>query len=227
MRESTSVGVTIPAGLKGCQINQTRSLSVGGGTYSYRALLNGGEIAASSGATRSGTFFLDVDDVDIAPGGRLQLAFRYTAGAGPSASDGVWLDNVSLTCIQAVGQGTSYGFLDGTSMAAPHVTGAAALLFSLNPSASVAQVRSALMATVDRSPCLRAGRRPAAASTRPSRSTRSASRTRASRAPQKIDKIEQSDVHVRALRRAAAAAASSASSTAARSPPARAPRPSR
>jgi subtilisin family serine protease len=148
VHESTSVGVTLPAGLQGCRINQTRVLSVGGGTYSYRALLDGAEIAASTGATRSGTFFLDVDDGDVAPGGRLQLAFRYTAGGAPSSSDGVWLDNISFTCIQAVGQGTSYGFLDGTSMAAPHVTGSAALLFSLNPSASVAQVRSALMATV-------------------------------------------------------------------------------
>jgi subtilisin family serine protease len=148
VRESTSVGVTLPAGLQGCRINQTRVLSVGGGIYSYRALLDGREITSSTGATRSGTFFLDVDDADVAPGGRLQLAFRYTAGPAPSASDGVWLDGISFTCIQAVGQGTSYGFLDGTSMAAPHVTGAAALLFSLNPSASVAQVRSALMATV-------------------------------------------------------------------------------
>jgi subtilisin family serine protease len=147
VRESTSVGVTIPAGLKACEIHQTRLLSVGGGTYSYRALLDGVQIASSS-ATRSGTFFLDVNDGNVAPGGRLQLAFRYTAGAVPSASDGVWLDNISFTCLEPVGQGTGYGFLDGTSMAAPHVTGAAALLFSLNPSASVAQVRSALFATV-------------------------------------------------------------------------------
>lgn len=148
VRESTSVGVTIPAGLKACRINQSRVLSVGGGTYAYRAMLNGSEIASSTGATRSGSFFLDVPDGNVAPGGRLQLAFRYTAGPAPSASDGVWLDNISFSCLQPVGQGTGYGFLDGTSMAAPHVTGTAALLFSLNPSASVAQVRTALFATV-------------------------------------------------------------------------------
>ncbi len=149
VRESTSVAVTLPAGLRSCRITQSRTLSVGGGTYAYRALLDGREIAASSGATRSGNFFLDVPDGNVAAGGRLQLAFGYTAGPAPSPSDGVWLDNIGFTCIQAVGSATSYGFLDGTSMAAPHVTGAAGLLFSLSPSASVAQVRAALMATVD------------------------------------------------------------------------------
>ena len=150
VRESTSVGVTIPAGLRGCRITQSRTLSVGGGTYGYRVLLDGREIAAPAAPpTSSGNFFLDVDDARVAAGGRLQLAFRYTAGASPSASNGVWLDAVGFTCMEAVGQGASYGFLDGTSMAAPHVTGTAALLFSLNPSATVAQVRAALMATVD------------------------------------------------------------------------------
>jgi hypothetical protein len=110
-------------------------------------LLNGRAIVSSS-PTTSGTFALDVDDSDVAGGGRLQLSFGYTAGAAPSASDGVWLDDIHFTCAEPVGAGVSYGFLDGTSMAAPHVTGAAALLFSLDPAASVAQVRAALLATV-------------------------------------------------------------------------------
>jgi thermitase len=148
VRESTSVGVTLPPGQRSCAITQTRVLSVGGGTYSYRAMLDGRTVDGSSGVTRSGSFIFPLADRDVAAGGRLQLAFSYRAGPSPSPGDGVWLDDVGFSCMQPLGQASGYELLDGTSMAAPHVTGAAALLFSLNPAASVAQVRAALLATV-------------------------------------------------------------------------------
>lgn len=44
---------------------------------------------------------------------------------------------------------SSYGPLSGTSMATPHVTGAAALLAAYNPSLSVASLKATLMNTVD------------------------------------------------------------------------------
>jgi subtilisin family serine protease len=50
-----------------------------------------------------------------------------------------------------------YGFKTGTSMAAPHVTGAAALLLAQTPGASTAQLRSAILSSVDPLPSL-AGR---------------------------------------------------------------------
>jgi hypothetical protein len=45
--------------------------------------------------------------------------------------------------------GASWGLLSGTSMAAPHVAGAAALLKQRHPSWTVAQIKSALMLTGD------------------------------------------------------------------------------
>ena len=42
---------------------------------------------------------------------------------------------------------TTYSYLSGTSMAAPHVTGAAALVWSVNPSWTYAQVRSKILST--------------------------------------------------------------------------------
>jgi len=148
VRESTSEPVTLPPGLRSCELDQTRWLSLGrSGSYTYTVLLDGIPIATRSPSS-SGSFFLPLDDATVAAGGSLQVSFSYSAGLFPSASDGAWVTDVVFRCVEPVGQGTSYGYLDGTSMAAPFVTGAAALLFSLNPSASVTQVREALFATV-------------------------------------------------------------------------------
>jgi subtilisin family serine protease len=50
--------------------------------------------------------------------------------------------------IQSTFPGGTYGILSGTSMATPHVTGAAALYAARNPSASAAQIKAAILNSV-------------------------------------------------------------------------------
>ena len=53
------------------------------------------------------------------------------------------------TRIESDRPGSSYGYMSGTSMATPHVSGVAALAFAHKPSASVAAVRQAVLGGAD------------------------------------------------------------------------------
>jgi len=157
VRETTSAPVTLPPN-GGCRLKQARHVELSAGdNFRYSVLLDGVEKLASQpeSSTEPGleSRFL-VLPTSFQAGGSVQVRFRFTAGPAPEPIAGVWLDDVSLVCAQAVGQGSAYAFLQGTSMAAPHVSGAAALLFSLNPGATVTQVRKALLDGADPVPSL-------------------------------------------------------------------------
>lgn len=157
VRETTSPPVTIPPN-SGCKLNQTRRVSLAAGDeYRYSVFLDGVEKIATSppssaepGLERR---FLELP-TSFDAGGEAKVRFRFKAGSAPATGSGVWLDDISIVCVQGIGQADSYGFLQGTSMAAPHVTGAAALLFSRVPSASVTEIREALLSGVDKVPSL-------------------------------------------------------------------------
>src|SRR5947209_2448250 len=78
------------------------------------------------------------------------------SGRRPAGPTPVWLrrqpdvaaPGVSIFSSEPARRGT-WGYLDGTSMATPHVAGAAALLLQRHPSWTVAQVKSALVLTGD------------------------------------------------------------------------------
>jgi subtilisin family serine protease len=154
VREATlATAASLPAGLGACRIQGMRLRK--GGSFSYGLYVNGIEEHFNSAET-AGSALLPFRTVPITGlGGKTaKLFFRYTASPSPAAGDGVWLDDLELSCYAPLSAPLSYAFLEGTSMAAPHVTGAAGLLFSLKPSATVAEVKQDLLSTVDPDPAL-------------------------------------------------------------------------
>ena len=65
------------------------------------------------------------------------------------ARDGAHVDNIAVNCRSSNYAGTDFDNKNGTSMASPHVAGAAALILSRVPRLSSTRLRQALLTTVD------------------------------------------------------------------------------
>ena len=84
----------------------------------------------------------------------VQYRFAFVSNSS-IVNDGVYLDDVRAYCVSGTPSATTdYQFLQGTSMATPHVTGVVGLLLSVNPNLTVAQIRNAILNTGDASPDL-------------------------------------------------------------------------
>jgi len=68
--------------------------------------------------------------------------------------DGWYIDDVAVTAASSSYDGTEYRFLNGTSMAAPHVAGVAALVKGENSLLTAADIKSIIAGTVDLKPFL-------------------------------------------------------------------------
>ncbi|HET7416959.1 MAG TPA: S8 family serine peptidase [Solirubrobacterales bacterium] len=148
--ESTT-GTALPAGTGSCRIKGMRYRK--GGSLTYGLFLDGSTAGArefTSGETAGGAMvsFRTVPILGLG-GHSLQMFFEYGADSTPLGTEGAWLDDLRLECYAPLTAPLAHAFLDGTSMAAPHVSGAAALLFSLKPDATVTEVRDALLDSVD------------------------------------------------------------------------------
>ncbi len=69
---------------------------------------------------------------------------------GSNTDDGAYVDDVAVKCRTTSFNATSYGFMNGTSMASPHVAGAAAFLFTKFPTASVAEIKDKILRSADK-----------------------------------------------------------------------------
>jgi subtilisin family serine protease len=151
-------GIPVPAGSGSCTVSGLRFRRAdSGSSFFYSVLSDGVPVFTNTGSSNtSGSQMARFSTVPITGlgGHSVKVSFGYDAGPSPTATNGIWLDDIELTCYAPLSTPPGYEFLQGTSMAAPHVTGAAALLFSLKPTATVAEVRDALLGGVDHLPSL-------------------------------------------------------------------------
>jgi subtilisin family serine protease len=98
-------------------------------------------------ATYSGSLnepeFNDLSDFDGTT--TFYLRFRLQTDADATVGDGAKIDNLALSCLGTSFSDSDYFSVSGTSMAAPHVSGVAALLWSAVPSAPVSEVKAELL----------------------------------------------------------------------------------
>lgn len=146
------------SGVRNCRISYDLNLSVQGGD---RLLIEGSADGTTWSVINSWHFpthgwaYAIKDELGTSATGQdaYQIRFRLKTNAQRHA-DGASIDNVFLECTGSDYTSDSFAYYNGTSMAAPHVAGAAALAFSVAPDATALEIKEVLLAGVDVRPDL-------------------------------------------------------------------------
>jgi thermitase len=141
------------SGRLGCRVEYAVRLTteLGADKLSLEASRDGANwtvISEMSGSTQENFFELndDLSSFDDEPAAYLR--YHLTTN-GSVTADGAQLDDISIRCLSGTYAGDELGYREGTSMAAPYVSGAAALVLAKYPTLGTAGVRDALLRGVD------------------------------------------------------------------------------
>lgn len=135
------------------------SNSWGGGEYS-QALFDTITLAKGLGVlfiAAAGNEGMDTDNITVYPAG-YKVDNVISVGASNSNDDPAFFSNYGCSSVDVFAPGedilstmpdNNYNYLSGTSMATPHISGMAAVIWSQNPGKNWRSVKSALMNSVD------------------------------------------------------------------------------
>jgi subtilisin family serine protease len=142
-------------GASGCVLHFTAKIALGpGDTFRVDRSINGGAFALLATFPSTGGVYRS-REVALSANNQSNVVFGFGLESDSSGTaDGVNVDDVSVVCAQSPTGNEAYVFLDGTSMASPHVAGAATLLLGSKPSLTTAELKTALLSTGDPQPAL-------------------------------------------------------------------------
>ncbi|MDY6844141.1 MAG: S8 family serine peptidase [Thermodesulfobacteriota bacterium] len=149
---STSHGVKLEMRLRGNSETNFDYLTVETSTDLSTWTKNKTEISGDIYTEISGSFsswYKATVDLGACDGNStVYIRFHFTSSSSQTY-DGWYIDNISVTAASSSYSGTEYQFLNGTSMAAPHVSGLASLIKAHNPALTNTEIKATIENNVD------------------------------------------------------------------------------
>jgi len=120
-----------------------------GSSWTDQDILIGSTVYDAISGTSSGNWLSASVDLGAYDGSSTVYIRFYFLTDSSITYDGWFIDDVAITAASSSYNGTEYQYMQGTSMATPHVSGVAALIKAHNPSLTNTEIKAAIEQSVD------------------------------------------------------------------------------